>query len=274
MTETDERMIRVMNWKKPKKWISAMAVMVCVILLSGCAANPKLRKPDVALMEFPGVRWNASPEEVVKALGFTEDQILENAMEIPGEDQEKTEYDVWNLTVTDWEFMDSSVISGHFLFIRYPGDHFGLTRVQLYLEEDADMNALRTRMTEVYDEGTPDPAPDYVFVNGRLESKELNVERTEDGFPHFWYSTVTGTEVLSAEAIERYVEYAANSDAAVGRDAALAYLNAVPMVSVSCSNRNLAADLLEKSDTSGSCVTRNTVIFAADQMIHYLQRFE
>ena len=77
MAETDERMIRVMNWKKPKKWISAMAVMVCVILLSGCAANSKLRKPDVALMEFPGVRWNTSPEEVVKALGFTEDQILE-----------------------------------------------------------------------------------------------------------------------------------------------------------------------------------------------------
>ena len=117
-----------------------LALVMVSLIMVGCVRQPK---PDVALMEFPGVKWNSTPEEVITALKLTDEQIMENEMKIPNEG-EATVYDVWNLTITDWEFMDSKVVGGHFQFIRYPGNDFGLMRIQLYLADDTDMNAVRT----------------------------------------------------------------------------------------------------------------------------------
>lgn len=247
-----------------------LALVMVSLIMVGCARQPK---PDVALMEFPGVKWNSTPEEVIKSLKLTDEQIMENEMKIPNEG-EATVYDVWNLTITDWEFMDSKVVGGHFQFVRYPGHDFGLMRVQLYLADDTDMNAVRTKMVEVYGEGTTEPTPNYYFWEGKLESSESTIKRRENGFPHFWYATTKGTEVLTDAATERYVEYAANSDAAVSRDVAIEYLDVVPSVSVTCTTWNLSADLLEKSNTPNPHVTHNTIIFAANQMVHNLQQFE
>ena len=44
---------------------------MCVILLISCATNPKVNEPkvdDPAMLEFPGIKWGATPEEVKTAL--------------------------------------------------------------------------------------------------------------------------------------------------------------------------------------------------------------
>ena len=88
-TGVKERMINVLKWKKPKKWVSVVAVMVCVILLISCATNPKvndatavdLQVNDPAMLEFPGVKWFVTPEELKEALNITEDQIYSESVD-------------------------------------------------------------------------------------------------------------------------------------------------------------------------------------------------
>ena len=74
-----------------------VALIIISLCMGGCTSQTK---PDVALMEFPGVKWNSTPEEVIAALKLTNDQIIENAMAIPDED-ETTKYDIWNLLQND-----------------------------------------------------------------------------------------------------------------------------------------------------------------------------
>ena len=53
-------------------------LIVCVLILSlvlcGCAEK---RDYDPAKMEYPGLRWGMSPEEVQGALGFSDADIVE-----------------------------------------------------------------------------------------------------------------------------------------------------------------------------------------------------
>lgn len=111
------------------KKITLVFVLVFVLVMiplsmNACSSQSKL---DAALLEFPGLKWGDTPEQVIEKLKLTEDQILENAMQIPAEDAAKMEYDVWNLTITDWTFLHSKVVGGQFTFVRYPGCAFGLS---------------------------------------------------------------------------------------------------------------------------------------------------
>ena len=120
-------------------------------------------------------------------------------------------------------------------------------------------------MLEVYGEGSSKFAPSYyINENGELESDDADhtdsIPNKAPGFPHYWFSTVTGTEVLSSAAQERYIEYYTSNDPVIKRDAVLAYLRNTPTVHVSCMAWN-------NSNTS-------QVVFAADQFVHILQRFE
>lgn len=241
-----------------RKCVAMLCVAVLLTCFAGCAQGSG---PDVALAEFPGVKWCDTPDRVIEKLDLREEQILENGLAIPAD--ETTEYDVWNLVIQDWTFLDVEVAKAHFVFVRHPGRNFGLMRVALYFADDTDMDAVRSGMIELYGEGTTEPTPDYQFADGILVSTEADAERTEDGFPLFWYATVTGTDVLSAQAVERFAEHIANLDAAVDRTNAIAYLNAVPVVRVICTDQDNRSDLYRK-----------TVTFDAGQMVHILQQFE
>ena len=256
---------------KKHRLILIAALLILILCITACAKAPN---PDVALVEFPGLKWNDTSEQVIEKLKLTEDQILENAMQIPAEDAAKTEYDVWNLTITDWTFLHSKVVGGQFTFVRYPGCAFGLMRVQLYLADDTDMNALRAEMKKEYGEVSTDPRPAYTIWDGKIEASESGIKRRDDGFPHYWYASVTGTEVLSAQAVERYVEYMASSDVPADRMVAVEYLNKVPVAEISCSTWNLMAAPQEDSEKESPYVTHNTVIYSVNQMVQLLQRFE
>lgn len=257
--------------KRTLVFVLVFVLIMIPLSMNACSSQPKL---DDALLEFPGLKWGDTPEQVIEKLKLTEDQILDNAMEIPAEDSAETVYDVWNLVITDWTFLDSEVVGAYFTFIRYPDRNFGLMNVQLYLAEDTDMNALREEMADLYGAGSADPKPYYTIWDGKIEKHESIVKQTEDGFPYYWYATVTGTEVLSAQAVEEYVEYMTNSDMPASREVVIEYLDKVPVVQLACATKNLAASSLEKIGQSIPYITNNTVIYTANQIVHLLQQFE
>ena len=250
------------NWTKLKKWASVVTAAVLTLLLISCSA-----RPDPALLEFPGLKWNDTPEQVMEKLDLSADQILENAMANPGEN---TGYDIWNLTITDLEFMGSQADRVQFLFIRYPDCNYILMRVQLYLAEDTDMNALRAELMEIYGDGTTDPRPNYIFTDGKIQESNTDRQSSGDGSQHYWYAAVTGTDVLSAQAVERYAEHTAGSTVYEDKQAAIEYLDLVPVAQLCCATGDGAVSLLEGTEAASS----NVVIYSADHMVQCLQRFE
>ena len=61
--------------KKLTAFILGLALLV--VCLSACEIAPKTEKPDVSLLEFPGLKWGMTPEEAKAALNITDDMITE-----------------------------------------------------------------------------------------------------------------------------------------------------------------------------------------------------
>ena len=163
-TGVKERMINVLNWKKPKKWVTVVAVIVCVILLISCATNPKvteLKVDDPAMLEFPGLKWNATPEEVKENLGLKNKQILVDKQ------VEGSEYmDTWVLSAAEVPVFGEEVVQVQFHFVRYTGyDKFGLDSIRIYYPDDVDMSVIRDTMIGIYGTGNRRGITRYNILN-------------------------------------------------------------------------------------------------------------
>ena len=227
------------------------------------AAASEVNNPT--LMEFPGLKWNSSISEVKKALNLKKEQILLDEM-LPGEG---VEYDSWALSVKDVPFFGFETEKVIFTFIRYPGNDYGLLNIKLYIPGEMDVNMVKDAMNEAYGAGSTEFAPSY-FVNedGQLEETDkdslVKITDAEEGFPYYWYSTVMGSDALSAAAQERLVENAFtlrpdnNQDSL--REAMLGYLEKTCAVRVS---------FMDWTTEETSLVTYN-----ANLLVHNLQQFE
>ena len=162
-TGVKERMINVLKWKRPKKWVSVVAVMVCVILLISCATNPKVTIPtgdepavedsQAALLEFPGLKWNMTPEEVKNALNLTNDQIVrENKQE--ADTRSAMPHEGYTIQVQNLSLLGADILNAKFSFVRYEGNDFGLCSVEIYYPEETNMQNVVDDMAEFYGEGT------------------------------------------------------------------------------------------------------------------------
>ena len=221
--------------------------------------------PNPSLLEFPGLKWNSTITEVKKALNLKEEQILFDEML----EYEGAEYDTWGLVATGTRFFDFEVEKARFTFIRYPGNDYGLLNISLSFSGETDMNKLKEEMVEVYGSGSTESAPSY-FINeeGHLEEVDrdslVKVTGTEEGYPHYWYSTVTGIDALSAAALERHIDHTLTLNAGINqetmREGLLDYLKKTSVVQVSCTDWTT-----EKS---------SSVTFYANMLVHNLQQFE
>lgn len=212
-----------------------VVVITLSLCLSACHQEQVLTVDDPALLEFPGLKWNSSIKEVKKALNLKKEQILVDEM-VPEEGQE---YDAWVLTVTGIEVFGFEPELVRFSFIRYPDNDYGLLNISLDFPDAVDTNMLRDNMIEVYGEGTLEDAPHY-FINeeGLLEETDpdtiVKTGNAEEGYPHYWFSTVNGRESMSAEALERYIEHALNNNPVIKQEALVDYLEKSPAVQVTC----------------------------------------
>ena len=225
-------------------------------------AKRSAAEPNVALLEFPGLQWNSFLVDVKIALGLEVGQILADVQQ---EYEQDYEYNIWNLLVKDIDFLGFTAETAHLMFVQYPGRRPGLMNITLEFPEGTDGNALKAAIMEVYGEGSAEQIQSYHFdEQGELVADNMDSMAEppyrEEGFPYYWYSTVKGTEVLSAEAQERYVEHTVGLNPVLSRDGLLKYLELTPVVRVSI------------MDWTNSDTCR--VSFNANQLVHHVQQFE
>lgn len=251
-----------------KAYLIFLPILALLLCLTACttAVKPDATDPNVALMEFPGLKWNSSIKEVKNALGLKNEQILDDEL---AEYEQDSDYEIWNLLVSDVPFLDFEAEIAHFMFVRYPGQDFGLMRITLSFSEETDASALKKNMVSVYGDGSEEPSQSYSFTEeGEFVEAELNayspVTYNEKGFPCYWYSTTKGTELLSRAEQEQYASYVINANPEVNTEvlhqSVLNYLERIPLVSVRClAGTNLSKERIVE------------ISFAANQMVHALQ---
>ena len=309
-TGVKERMINVLNWKKPKKWVSVVAVVVCAILLISCATNPKASKPkvdDPTLLEFPGIKWGATMEEVKEALNITEEQISSEKTESPNHSE-----DTGDLIVTDITLFGVEVPIAGFEFRANPGQEVRLYRITVHLAEDADMDKMRETLTEVYGKDVGEYFISYSPYANTEEYKDGTLVRSDwvlregkksgdarlwflannlgNGSsagpfnqavmkvindPEFktynWVSSVKGSEIYPPDGVD-LIKSRHKDVSGIPEEITQEWIEKAPLVYISLSNRTLAAALAEVEGTTkgeGALVTHNQLIFDANMLIYF-----
>ena len=309
-TGVKERMMNVLKWRKPKAWVSVVAVLVCGVTLISCAANPKLSEPkvdDPSLLEFPGIKWGATMEEVKKALNITEEQISSEYTETPNPSE-----DAGYLTVTDITLFGEEVTGAGFQFRADPGQEVRLYRITLYLADDADMDKMRETLTEVYGKDVGEYFINYspranteeykdgtlvrsdwelgeykksgdarlwFLANnlgngssaGPLNEAVLKVIKDPEFKTYNWVSSVKGTEIYPADGVD-LIKNRHKDVSGIPEELTQEWIEKEPLVYISLANRSLGAALVEVNGTAegeAALVTHNQVIFDANMLIYF-----
>lgn len=151
-----------------------ITIVVLVLCLNGCAKELEVNDPS--LLEFPGVKWGMTIEEVKDSLRIKEDQILKDEQIVSSSGDKG--YDEWELYVKDLTVFDSKVTLAMFTFISrteeqipegreyldHTGGEYVLQGVRVFLDEETDMVKLEQDMTGVYGDGV---GGTYMYTEAR-----------------------------------------------------------------------------------------------------------
>ena len=266
-TGVKERMINVLKWRKPRTWVTVTAILVSVLMLVSCVANPRLSEPkvdDVTLLEFPGVKWGATPEEVKEALNITKKQI---SSEWADEDEED-----YFLTVKDITFFGEKVPIAGFRFRRNPGQPYHLWNIQVYLDEAVDMDKMQETLSQAYNnEGTGEYHIRYDIQEGELgEFKRATAATisswTQSLYPQLteqirndpeyrtynWVCSAKGTDIISRECLDWMKGFGR------GGEIYEEWFEKQPMVTMGIATRTLNALRAETGETDNAEVALTT----------------
>ena len=218
--------------------------------------------PDPSLLEFPGVEWNMTPEEVKNNLGLTSDQILVDAQ------GQGSEYmDEWVLTATEVSLFGEKIAQAQFHFVKYTGyDHFGLDSVRVYYPDEVDMAAIRDTLIDTYGEGNEKGITRYRVSNNTVVSsvESRHQTSTTDALVYYWVNSCKGTDVLSKVVQEAVIDLHTDD-----RDVVLESLDKNPLVTLYCTDSAGEGNL-----SDDDLITCNCVEFSAGTYIDLIQRFE
>ena len=247
---------------KTKQITLALVLMILVLCLSACSNNaPDPVVGDHALLEFPGVEWNMTPEEVKTNLGLSAKQILVDAQ------GQCSEYmDTWVLTATDIQLFGEEIAQAQFHFVKYTGyDHFGLDSVRVYYPDEVDMAAVREVMIEIYGEGSERGITRYHISNNKVVSSldDKLCADTPDALLYCWVNSCKGTDVLSKEIQEAVIDLHT-----ADREIVLESLDQNPLVTLYCTDSAGEGNL-----SDDDLITCNHVNFLAGTYIDLIQRF-
>ena len=241
---------------KFKRLACFLTIIVMMAGLWSCAKQPK---QDVTLLEFPGLKWNATPNEVKKALNLTDNQIVVD-------EQVKLDpsigYDAWCIRVSDYTVFGSEVPHLRFFFVKYPGyAEYGLENITLNFAEDTDMTNIKEKLIAIYGSGDENTIIYSDIRDGKVVNKKMKVKSGSSvEMAHGWVSTAKGTEMLTTAAKEAIVEMftKSNSNNPATREVVTEWLETNPLVSI------LLTDKVQENDTIDPYYTSNKVQFSAN----------
>ena len=293
-----ERVKTMMNYKKPAFWIVIAAIALCIVVAVCFLTNPVNQIENIdnpALLEFPGVKWLATPEEVIAALELTEDQIKSQTYSSPD-----VATDSCYLSVINIPYFDQTVSYATFDFRNNNGKGYRLFRINLYLDENADMDKVNATLTKAYGQGTGESYLNYTIgSNGELREfksggdatlnylannlpNSYSAQSTRDAVlsivedPEYtienWVSSTKGTEVLTADEqalIAKHFEDNNISD----KETVLQWLEKAPLVAISTMNRSLSVAMAE-AENSSTVATNNQITYNADPLLYFIEMIE
>ena len=258
--------------KKLTAFILGLALLV--VCLSACEIAPKTEKPDVSLLELPGVKWGATVEEVKQALNVTDKQIISD--QAYGDN-------TWSLWVADVTMFGEKVAYANLIFMNFPWhEEYGLCDVQLYYPDETDMTGVKDVLVEIY--GEPKDGlgfTRYKVSQGTVESYTDSgtdlaaYEGQSTRMINWWESSAKRADVLPADVMDAMIEsgiidFTGNvvdtSDPS-SREAVLECLKKDPAVFLYCTDSSSAGTV------GAEHYTKNVVHFDATQYMWQLLRY-
>lgn len=124
---------------------SIAILLLMALLLSPCASGKETEVPSA--LEFQGVPWNSSPEEVFEMLGVDQKTLTW------GETQTNRLSENFMVTASDWKVFGETAVSVAFFFENHiPGenDYFGLAQAQVFYPENGDKEEVLSGLRKSY----------------------------------------------------------------------------------------------------------------------------
>ena len=295
-----ERVKTVMNYKKPAFWIVIAAVALCIVVAVCFLTNPKDYGPEVGnpkLLEFPGIQWFVTPDELKEALNITDEQIINESTELENEDV-VGDYDIYTLSVTDLTLFGKEVPYVFFNFNRYPGFDFAFDYAVVMFDEDTDMVQLKAEVSEIYGPGFDETftyntyyettertyhsrAQEFMITLSRIgpdiydleDNPWLDALDDPDYTTHHW-TTKNGASVIPPEVLEYTMDQPWNGDNPLPEDGLVEWVDQYPWVMVSMSNRHpsvITRDAVGVEDDQSPSLyyTNNCMEFDAQRLWQY-----
>lgn len=176
-----------------------ICALALALLLCGCGGSS-----DPDLLEYPGVKWNMTLDEVQSVLGFSDGDIVEEYTSEPSENslQEYTEYQYQVSGLTMFEQESRTMI---LTFHAYPGHEPGLAQIEIFYPdgydgtEAADLAALEAKLTELYGQrATRHVLYNWAYWEGEMQ--DLSEDYPEDKV--VWLSRTTQLDLMSKDQLE------------------------------------------------------------------------
>lgn len=158
--------------------ISALTALLSILMavsLTACGGG-KDSQADPSLLEFPGLGWNDTPEAVLEAMKLDQEHIAVNQSA-----EGSSERNLWLVEAEDVPCFGGSA-KVRFWFTQYLGTEtenpLGLSRIEIYYSEDADMDAVRDELTRLYGEGSQKAPGLYMIEKNELVDRAPKQEGT------------------------------------------------------------------------------------------------
>ncbi len=176
-------------------------IFSALFIFSACGCSPQSDSNESTdnLLEFQGIPWNSTPEQVIELLG------------IPKEEFEVAEYDSldeltsFGMGLHGQKLFGDTALSVSFMFNRYGGSacNLGLSSIHIYYPEDHDHTATLKALELEY--GSPSLSMNSNHPIGQIEI-------SGGGNGTYWRSSQSLSQILSTDALDEIKQVLSSDD--------------------------------------------------------------
>ena len=239
-----------------KRMIACVLVLFSLVLcLTACSNETKL---DASLVEFPGLKWGMTPEEVKEALDITDDQLI----------SEFKQGEIIQISVNNLTLFGYPLNSALFYFLPSENGVYGLGNIEAYFTEDTDMAKVRDTMVGIYGDGDIWTGANHQ-INAEGELETIYGAKDPTIFQHYWKASSKIKDVIPAKSMEAVTEFFASVNPKATRDTVEEWVELANIGLI-----HLTDSSVNKGHTGDSTIyTNKCVTFGGDFILALLQKF-